>query len=443
MPICLRDIRDWLPLLVRFTSAARCYWLCVLPRVREEISRWRRCALQVPDPVLRALALQMQQEKVGNIEGAAAYAALARRLHRARVIGAQVAFQTAYDYADILSERGSGDPVANGRALHEALLVASEPACPHVDYYAHCGRRDDGGYLAALSGACRGAFDSLPARAALVGPLLRAVRRIVSYQGRNHRHPEGTHLALAMWARRQTPAGSGLRWWETAASAGSSTGIFSFIAAASHAELDMRQSAALEGAYFPWAGSLHTLLDSLVDRVEDAEMGQRSLLDYYACPDEASRRMELIAEQASRRLRRAPDGRAQLLVFAAMASLYVTWMRSKSPADRAISRAVLGAIGAPALPAMLVFALRRILSRACADGEGADAREGELSGRADHSGGAQFSVGTRASGVGEQAAAHARSGGAALTPAKAATGAARARAPSPSFSVVRASPNGR
>jgi tetraprenyl-beta-curcumene synthase len=430
VPILLRDIRDWLPLLARFTSAARCYWLCVLPRVREEVSRWRRRALQVPDPVLRTLALQMQQQKVGNIEGATAYAAFARRLHRARAIGAQVAFQTAYDYADILSERGSGDPVANGRALHEALLVASESACPHVDYYAHCGCRDDGGYLAALSGACRAAFDSLPARAALVGPLVRAVRRIVSYQGRNHRHPEGTHLSLAMWARRQTPAGSGLRWWETAASAGSSTGIFSFIAAASHAELDMRQSAALEGAYFPWAGSVHTLLDSLVDRVEDAEMGQRSLLDYYVCPDEASRRMGLIAEQATRRLRRAPDGRAQLLVFAAMASLYVTWMRSKSPADRAISRAVLEAIGAPVLPAMLVFALRRILSRARIDSESGDSRIGADAAGADP-------------GEDGDQAGDARSGGAALTPAKAATGAARARAASPSFSVVRASPNGR
>ncbi len=427
MPICLRHIRDWLPLLARFASAARCYWLGVLPKVRNELSRWRRRALQVPDPALRTLALQMQQQKVGNVEGAAAYAAFARRLHRARVIGAQVAFQTAYDYADILSERGSGDPVANGRALHEALLVASESTRSHVDYYAHCGSRDDGGYLAALSEACRAAFDSLPARAALVGPLVRAVRRIVSYQGRNHLHPEGTHLALAMWARRQTPAGSGLRWWETAASAGSSTGIFSFMSAASHAQVDRRQSAALEGAYFPWAGSLHTLLDSLVDRVEDAEMGQRSLLDYYACPHEASRRMGLIAEQASRRLRCAPDGRAQLIVFAAMASLYVTWMRSESPADRAISRAVLAAIGAPALPAMLVFALRRILSRACLRGGSGDWRGGA------HAAGAE----------GAYEAGDAHGGGAALTPARAAAGGAMAAAASPSFLVVRASSSGR
>jgi tetraprenyl-beta-curcumene synthase len=400
VPIRLRDIRDQLPLLARFACAARCYWLSVLPRVRREILRWRERALQVPDPALRTLALQMQSQKVGNVEGAAAYAAFARRPHRGRVIGAQVAFQTAYDYADVLAERGSWDPVANGHALHEALLVVPESTGSRLDYYAHCGCRDDGGYLAALSEACHTAFGSLPARAALAGPLVRAVRRIVSYQGRNHRHPEGTHLALAMWARRQTPAGSGLRWWETAASAGSSTGVFSFIAAASHAQLDERQSAALEGAYFPWAGSLHTLLDSLVDRHEDAETGQRSLLDYYACPDEASRRMGLIAEQATKRLRRAPDGRAQLIVFAAMACLYVTWMRSESPADRAISRAVLAAIGAPVLPAMLVFALRRILLRA-------------------------------------------RSGGPGLTPARVATGGARAPAAPPSFLVAHASPSGR
>jgi hypothetical protein len=170
------------------------------------------------------------------------------------------------------------------------------------------------------------------------------------------------HLALAAWATRETPEGSGLRWWETAASAGSSTGIFSFIAAASHPETDRRQSAELERAYFPWAGSLHTLLDSLVDRREDARTGQRSLLDYYRGEEEARARMGLIADEAARRLRRLPDGQGQLIVLAAMASLYVISVRSDSPSDHAISGAVLAAIGLPVVPALLVFALRRAIS---------------------------------------------------------------------------------
>jgi tetraprenyl-beta-curcumene synthase len=358
--ICLRNR---LALPARFARAARRYWLGVFPTVREEVLCWRLRAQQIPDPLLRSVALQMQQSKVGNVEGAAAYGAFACVVHRSAVVRAQVAFQTAYDYADALSERGSEDPVANGQTLHRALRLVAEAAGPHVDYYAHCDACDDGGYLRALSDALRGAFDALPARAQLAAPLERAVARIVAYQARNHMHPEGMHLALAGWARRETPAGTGLRWWETAASAGSSTGIFSYIAAAADSSFDGRHSRALESAYFPWAGSLHTLLDSLVDRHEDAASGQRSLLDYYRGAEEARARMGLIATEAVRQLRKLPDGESQLMVFAAMASLYVSSVRSASPADHAISGAVLSAIGGPVMPALFVFALRRALSR--------------------------------------------------------------------------------
>lgn len=375
MSLCLRER---LPLPLRFVCAAQRYWLGVYPLVRGEAVRWRGRAQLIPDPLLRVLALEMQRVKVANVEGAAAYAAFVRRVHREAVVGTQVAFQTAYDYADALAERGGPDPVANGHRLHRALWLVTESAGPHVDYYAHleiCPSIDDGDYLSALSDRCRVAFGRLPARAALAGALERAVQRIVAYQGRNHGHPQGMHLALASWARRQTPPGTGLHWWETAASAGSSAGIFSFIAAASHPQTGRSEAHALERAYFPWAGSLHTLLDSLVDRREDAQSGQRSLLDYYGGAEEARWRMGLIAGEATRRLRRLPDGESQLLVFAAMASFYVISVRSDSPSDHAISRTVLTAIGMPVIPALLVFALRRGIARVRERASGAHSSE--------------------------------------------------------------------
>ncbi len=203
----------------------------------------------------------------------------------------------------------------------------------------------------------------MPARAVLAAALQRAVGRIVAYQGANHRHPQGMHLALAAWAGSQTPEHADLRWWETAASAGSSVGIFSFIAAASHPQIDRGTVAQLEGAYFPWVGSLHTLLDSLVDRAEDTQGGQRSLLDYYRGQEEARVRMGHIAEQAVRRLRELPDGQGHLIVFAAMASSYVISVRTDACADHAISGAVLAAIGMPVVPALIVFALRSAIQR--------------------------------------------------------------------------------
>jgi hypothetical protein len=360
LPICLRER---LPLPARFACVAGRYWLVIFPQVRRERGGWRLRAQQIPDPLLRRLALQMQHAKIGNVEGAAAFGVFARRAHCDSAVVAQVAFQTAYDYADVLAERDSEDSVANGRTLHRALLLGAESPRPHGDYYAHCGSLDDAGYLIALSDAFRAAFGGMPARAALAASLERAARRIIAYQGANHRHPCGTHLALAAWAGSQTPTGADLRWWETAASAGSSAGIFSFIAAASHPQMDRSAVSQLERAYFPWAGSLHTLLDSLVDRAEDTGGGQRSLLDYYRGEEEARLRMTHIAEQAVRRLRALPDGQGHLIVFAAMASLYVISVRSDASADHAISGAVLASIGTPVVPALIVFALRRAIVR--------------------------------------------------------------------------------
>lgn len=357
------SFREQVVLTATFLCAACRYWLGVFPGVQTEMRRWRERGQLIPDPVLRRIALRMQARKLGNVEGAAAYATFARPAGRAASLRAQVAFQTAYDYVDMLAERPSADPVANGRQLHRALLAAAELDAQPLDYYAHSPLRCDGGYLLALRARCRETLGALPSLSTAAEPLRRAVTRIVDYQGRNHDHPEGTHLALARWAMSETPFGSGLRWWETAASAGSSTGIFSMIAAASRPGLSTVDASALESAYFPWAGSVHTLLDSLVDRAEDATAGQPSLLDYYGGAEEAAVRMAAIASEAASRVRLLADGPSQMTVFAAMASFYVCGLERERPGDRAIGAAVIEAVGLPAAPAMLVFLARGGLTR--------------------------------------------------------------------------------
>ena len=77
----------------------------------------------------------------------------------------------------------------------------------------------------------------------------------------------GSNGELESWARRQTATDNGLEWWETAAAAGSSLGVHALIAAAASPMLDEQDVAAIEAAYFPWIGALHSLLDSLVDSV--------------------------------------------------------------------------------------------------------------------------------------------------------------------------------
>jgi len=109
-----------------------------------ELVTWRVHAGQVPDPVLRELALQALRKR-GNMLGAALFAVLAPRGRRSEVVRALVAFQSAYNYLDTLAEQPSADPVGNGRRLHSALLLALEPGAGRRDYYAGYPRCDDGG----------------------------------------------------------------------------------------------------------------------------------------------------------------------------------------------------------------------------------------------------------------------------------------------------------
>jgi tetraprenyl-beta-curcumene synthase len=342
-----------------FGSAAKHYWLGVFPCVRREVAGWRRRACEIPDPVLRRTAIENLTAERLNLDGAAAFAAFVPDVHRAAVVRSQVALQVAYDYVDTLAEQLCRDPVRNGEHLHRALGAAVDLDGPRIDYYAHHSRREDGGYLYDIIEACRAGLRTLPSYASIAAPLRRATARIASYQSLNLGESRGGHTALEHWARAHRPPGSGLRWWEVAASAGSSLGIFVLIASAAERVVHAEEAAVLESVYFPWIGSLHTLLDSLVDRQEDAAIGQRSLLDYYSSPVEAAARLGLLAGESLSRIRKLPRGGQHALVLAGMASHYLSMPEAFKPDALPTARSVLGAIGGLAAPSMLVMAARR------------------------------------------------------------------------------------
>jgi tetraprenyl-beta-curcumene synthase len=385
-------------LAVTFTRAAGVYWLTVFPRVRRELRHWRGRAQAIPDPQLRRLALETQREEQGNLEGAAAYAVLAPRSQRARVVQALVAFQAIYDYADTLAEEPSADPVGNGRELHRALASALDPGAEHPDYYAHSLHKDDGGYLRALVDDCRSAFGALPSHVALAPRAQAAVKRIVAFQGiahgahsaqgtysaqsahdasdaRDAQSTQGTYSApsahggesgyedawraFSSWADTQIPRDTGLQWWETAAGAASSLLLFALIAAAAEPSVSERDTAAIELAYFPWIGALHLLLDSLVDRAGDVRAGRHSLVEHYASPRELAGRLGAISAEAVRAAQALPHSEQHELILAAMASFYLTQPAASSPAGALAGAEILAALGARAVPTMWILRARR------------------------------------------------------------------------------------
>ncbi len=352
-----------LSLAIAFVKAAAHYWLGIYPRTRREANSWHIRAGAIPDQALRDLAFEAHRVKRGNIDGSTAFAILAPRSQRAKVVRAQVAFQSIYDFVDTLSEQANPHPIANSRRLHQALLTALDPDSAQPNYFAQQPGLRDGGYLEEIVDTCRAAVRALPSQLAASDPSRRITKRIVAYQSLNMSESNGGHRYLARWAQKATPPGSGLRWWETAASAGSSLGLFALIAAAARSDLTREEGLAIEAAYWPWIGALHSLLDSLIDAPEDAAAGQRNLLDYYASPEEAAERLTMLARRALAATSSLTGAREHTLILAGMTSFYLTAPEADSPTARLASAGILETLNAAARPSMAVFSLHRRLSR--------------------------------------------------------------------------------
>jgi tetraprenyl-beta-curcumene synthase len=351
--------------LPALAGAARSYWLGVFPDACREVRVWRARAHQIPDPTLRRLALQAHGEKRGNLEGAAAFAAFAQPAGRHAAVRAVVAYQTLFDYLDNLSEEPSENPIADGRRLNRALPAAIAPGEPHRDYYPHLRRGEDGGYLHALIATCRTALTALPSFATIAELIWEASERVATYQSLNHGDGNGRHDSFEHWARNSSRAHPRLRWWETGAAAGSTLDLFALIAAAADPALDRSVAGMLAGAYFPWVGALHSLLDSLADRAEDIATGRRGLIDYYRSPDEAADRIAAIATEAMGQVGELPGGHSHTLIVAAMTSFYLCDLSmSSSPHARLATPAVLETMGRLARPTMLILGARRATGRA-------------------------------------------------------------------------------
>jgi tetraprenyl-beta-curcumene synthase len=340
-----------------FVFAAVRYWTAVFPRAAVELRRWRRRAALITDPTLRRLALEAL-DKRGNIEGAAAFATFVPWRQQRMATRALVAFQAAYNHVDLLAEQPHKDPVAHARCLHQALLVALDPAAAQPDYYVLDCDHDDGGYLAEIVERCRVALHQLPAHGAVAAPIRRAGANVVAFQSLSL----GGREQFEHWARAQA-ADSRLKWWEAAAAGGSSLGVHALIAAAATPSLSATELAAIEDAYLADIGALHSLLDSLVDRAEDAATGQLSLVGCYRSSLDAATRMRSLTASALEAARTLPGGRRHQLLVAAMACHYLSSLERATAETSEPAQAVREVLGGLAAPALAVFRARRLAGR--------------------------------------------------------------------------------
>jgi tetraprenyl-beta-curcumene synthase len=314
-----------------------------------ELRAWRRAAEAIPDARLRADALASLDRKRGHAHGAALFTILPTRREPA-LLRLLVAYETLVDYLDNVSERHP-DP-ADGRQLHRSLVDALDPDRPLADYYARHPWRDDGGYLARLVETCRSGCRALPAFER-VRPLLAAAALRALVLGVNHdRDARRRDAALRAWAARELTPPSEISWFELSGAASATLVVLALLTLAVDPQLSDADVAAVHAAYWPWVSLATTMLDSYVDRAEDAAAGHHSYIAHYGDAATGAARVRELLVRALEEVRRLPDGGAHAVIVACMAAMYLSKPTARAPEQRATTRELL-AVGGPLVRGLL------------------------------------------------------------------------------------------
>jgi tetraprenyl-beta-curcumene synthase len=339
-------------------AALLTYQRRIVPRVRAELAGWESRAEQIPDETLRATALSALAGKSQNVSATAVFAILAPRRERVTVLRAIVALQAAIDYLDSLGEVQAEDPLADGLALHGALGDAVTPGAPAREWYRHHPQREDGGYLAALVGACQEAVAALPGREAVLPALRGAAARCGDGQSHVHAAAWAGPAQLEAWAA-GLEAAPGYLWWELAAGASSSVAAHALIAAGADQRTTAAEAEEIDAAYFPSIGALTVLLDDLVDREEDLAGGEHNYLGYCASAEEAATRIALLASRAKTALADLRRARRHRAILAGVAGFYLSAPTAGSDYARPIRKRLLEVTDPTVRPIMVAMRMRR------------------------------------------------------------------------------------
>lgn len=295
----------------------------VLPEVERELVRLRTLAEHIPDPELKAQALDSMTSKKFHCQGGAVYAA-ANLGQRQTLIPLIVALQTISDYLDNLCDRSTSLDPEDFRLLHQSMLDAVTPGALLQNYYAHRQEQNDGGYLHHLVRTCQTYAAKLPSYRNVQGYVTELVSLYGDLQVYKHIRKDMREPQLLAWWNKHRAQYPDLQWNEFAAATGSTLGMFTLFLAASGDGLSSRDAAAIKDIYFPHVCGLHILLDYLIDQEEDHIGGDLNFCSYYDSDKLLVERMSMIVNRAREDVRSLPGSNFHRLIIEGLLALYLS-----------------------------------------------------------------------------------------------------------------------
>lgn len=323
-----------------------------LAAVRAEIRHCRSLASMIPDPVIRADALNSLDEKRYYTYGAALFWILPDRRSTA-LLRLLATYQSIANFLDYASERGAAERGIAGGNLMLALVDAVDLNSPLSDYYTEHPWRDDGGFVRALVLRCRRACAELP-RYDLAQPLLRReALRAEALELCHDPEPGRRDAALLALAGRQFEADREMTWFEQTGSATSLLTVIVLLALAAEPTTTRRELDAAASTYGRWVGTLSVLLDSYFDQADDEAAGAFSAIASYPSPEAALKRMAAVTRRALAECARLHRGTRHAFIVSMMVAMYLTSDNAASSdrrADRSEVRRAAGLVVALLLP---------------------------------------------------------------------------------------------
>ncbi len=300
----------------------------VFPGVEKELKAWQRAVQNAEDPLLREQGLASIKKKKFHCLGGSIYSMMGGA-HQ-DTLQLIVAFQTISDYLDNLCDRADCLEMDAFRQLHKAFTDALIPRDSQVeascqDYYSLYPHREDGGYLQSLVEECQDILCYLPAYAQVQECALATASLYCDLQTYKHTHLHLRENCLVEWFAKEGHQATELDyWWEFAAAAGSTLGIFALMAAAGQKDLDQATALRITEGYFPWISGLHILLDYFIDQEEDRLEGDLNFVSYYESPEEAVQRLGYFLQEALHRAALMPDPQFHTTVVQGLPAFYLS-----------------------------------------------------------------------------------------------------------------------
>lgn len=340
----------------------------VLPGVAAALARWQERIADIPNVELQRQAWASITSKRFHAEGGSVYAAVAPQWTET-LVPLIVALQTISDYLDNLCDRSVSMDKNDFRQLHAAMLDAVDGSPPRnaIDpslYYAHHPNKDDGDYLHALVNECRLHISRLPSYDVVKPHVQKLVGLYNDLQVYKHGPLDGRVPSLETWFARAGNDWPDLHWWEFAAAAGSTLGMFALFTAATRADLTGAEAEHIVRSYFPWICGLHILLDYLIDQAEDVAGGDLNLVSFYPDDEQMRTRLVLFVQKAREHAAQLPERAFHTTIVQGLPGLYLSDGKVPQQRMQRLARTLLRASGPASFGYYVWCRLRRVFDRA-------------------------------------------------------------------------------